>query len=215
VSLAFAQKIAMSDDDDLDAEETGPTRRCAATGVVQAKERMIRFVVAPDGTATPDVAERLPGRGVWITADANALALATKKNAFARSTRQPVTVPADLAGQVRTLLVRQLVDLLGLARRAGELTAGRDKVEEALSRGPSIAVLLEAADGSPTERARLRAKAPGATVVASLDGATLARALGREGVVVHAVVRSGRLADRIVAAATRLAGLDAPHEERA
>jgi predicted RNA-binding protein YlxR (DUF448 family) len=203
-------------DTDLDAEETGPTRRCAATGVVQAKERMIRFVVAPDGTATPDIAERLPGRGVWVTADAKALALATKKNAFARSAKQAVIVPNDLAAQVRDLLVRQLTDLLGLARRAGELTAGRDKVEEALARGSAqIAVLLEAADGSETERARLRAKAPGATVVASLDGATLARALGREGVVVHAVVKSGRLADRIVATATRLAGLDAPHEERA
>lgn len=211
MSLAFAMQ-----DDELDAEETGPTRRCAATGVVQAKEQMIRFVVAPDGTATPDIAERLPGRGVWVTADAKALALAVKKNAFARSAKQAVIVPANLAGQVRDLLVRQLVDLLGLARRAGELTAGRDKVEEALARGSAqIAVLLEAADGSETERARLRRQAPGATVVASLDGATLARALGREGVVVHAVVRSGRLAERIVAAATRLAGLDAPHEERA
>lgn len=211
MSLAFAM-----DDTDLDAEETGPTRRCAATGVVQAKDRMIRFVVAPDGTATPDIAERLPGRGVWVTADATALALAAKKNAFARSAKQAVTVPANLSGQVRDLLVRQLVDLLGLARRAGELTAGRDKVEEALVRSiSSVAVLLEASDGSETERARLRAKAPGATVVASLDGASLARALGREGVVVHAVVRSGRLAERIVATARKLAGLDAPHEERA
>ncbi len=214
MSLAFVMTDE-SDAAETGAEETGPTRRCAATGIVQAKEKMIRFVVAPDGTATPDVAERLPGRGVWITADAKALALATKKNAFARSAKQAVTVPDNLSGQVRDLLVRQLVDLLGLARRAGELTAGRDKVEEALARGPTIAVLLEAVDGSVNERSRLRAKAPGATVVAVLDGATLARALGREGVVVHAVVRSGRLAERIVAAATRLAGLDAPHEERA
>jgi uncharacterized protein len=214
VSLAFAQRSVMTDDDVPDAEEAGPTRRCAATGVVQAKDGMIRFVVAPDGTATPDIAERLPGRGVWISANKDALAVAAKKNVFARSAKRPVVVPGDLTAQVRTLLERQLVDLLGLARRAGELTAGRDKVEEALRRGP-VAVLIEAADGSAIERARLRAKAPGAEIVASLDGAMLAHALGREGVVVHAVVKAGRLADRIGATARKLAGLNAPREERA
>ena len=32
------------------------------------KERMIRFVVGPDRTLVPDLAARLPGRGMWLSA---------------------------------------------------------------------------------------------------------------------------------------------------
>ena len=51
-------------------EERGPIRTCIVTRVERPPEEMIRFVLAPHGTVTPDLKRKLPGRGVWITAKA-------------------------------------------------------------------------------------------------------------------------------------------------
>ena len=42
-----------------------PERKCIATGEVQPKYGLIRFVVGPDQMVVPDVLEKLPGRG-WV-----------------------------------------------------------------------------------------------------------------------------------------------------
>ena len=57
-----------------EAAADGPLRKCIVTGEQAAPERMIRFVVGPsiDGAAgevVPDLARRLPGRGMWLKAE--------------------------------------------------------------------------------------------------------------------------------------------------
>ena len=49
-------------------EREGPQRRCVATGESGPTEGMIRFVIDPEDRVTPDLAGKLPGRGVWIGA---------------------------------------------------------------------------------------------------------------------------------------------------
>jgi len=44
-------------------------RRDIVSGEVMAEERLIRFVAGPDGVVTPDLARKLPGRGLWVAAD--------------------------------------------------------------------------------------------------------------------------------------------------
>ena len=51
----------------------GPERKCIATGEVQPKNGLIRFVVGPESQIVPDVLEKLPGRGIWVSADREAL----------------------------------------------------------------------------------------------------------------------------------------------
>ena len=51
----------------------GPERRCIATGEVQPKHGLIRFVVGPEGQVVPDLSEKLPGRGIWVAADRRAV----------------------------------------------------------------------------------------------------------------------------------------------
>jgi uncharacterized protein len=53
--------------------ETGPLRRCVLTRQRLPKERMIRFVVGPDRQIVPDLAAKLPGRGIWLSASADVL----------------------------------------------------------------------------------------------------------------------------------------------
>ena len=52
-----------------------------------APERMIRFVVGPEGDVVPDLARRLPGRGMWVRAERAAVEQAVAKKAFARAAR--------------------------------------------------------------------------------------------------------------------------------
>ena len=76
--------------------------------------------VAPDGTVVPDIGERLPGRGLWLTARRDIVAAASGKGLFAKAARAAAAAPADLADQVEALLARRCCELLGLARRAGQ-----------------------------------------------------------------------------------------------
>ena len=48
-------------------------RLCLASGQTRDPVDMIRFVLSPDGIVTPDVAGKLPGRGVWVSANRKSL----------------------------------------------------------------------------------------------------------------------------------------------
>ena len=146
------------------------------------KERMIRFVVGPDRQVIPDLAARLPGRGMWLSATADVLDLTNVKEtgrprdrqggerqtgnrqagdaanrlllrAFARAARGPVSLPPDLHGVLQAGLVRRISDCVGLARRAGQAVAGFEKAREILRTGRSRLV-LQASDGSEAEQKR-------------------------------------------------------------
>jgi predicted RNA-binding protein YlxR (DUF448 family) len=83
-----------------DTNRDEPERRCIVTGDVQPKAGLVRFVVSPEGMVVPDLAGKLPGRGIWVTADRTAIETAAKKGLFSRAARMPVTVPEGLAGLV-------------------------------------------------------------------------------------------------------------------
>ncbi len=173
---------------------------------------MIRFVLAPSGTGggaptlTPDLANRLPGRGMWLSAKADVLERALSRGAFTKAARGPVRVPADLREAIEDGLRRRLRDLVGFARRAGQAVTGFHAVREWITTG-RVAVLVEASDGSPAERARL-AGGSDATVVAALTAAELGGVFGRDHAV-HVAVAPGRLAKAIGVEAARLRGLAA------
>ncbi len=171
---------------------------------MRAKPELIRFVVGPDGRIHPDVAERLPGRGLWTLARRDIVARAVKKRLFGRAARMAVEVDEDLDRRVEGLLVRRAIDLIGLARRAGLAVCGFAKVEAALNAGKA-AVLVAASDGGADGRGKLRARAPGLPVVAVLTSAELGAAFGRESAV-HAILGAGPLAEAFLAVAGRLAG---------
>ncbi len=165
---------------------------------------MIRFVVSPDRVVVPDLAARLPGRGLWLSARADVIETACKRGAFARAARAAVTVPADLPARLRQGMERRIVEFLGLARRAGQAVAGHDKAGEWLRDGRA-ALVVQASDGSPEERRRFLSGRD-IPVVAPLSGAALGAVFGRERAV-HVVVASGRLAEALRTEAGRLAGL--------
>ena len=180
-------------------------RRCIASGASRPRGELLRFVVGPEGALVPDLGESLPGRGLWISAERALLAKACERGLFARAARRPIAIAPDLIDEVERQLTVRALDVLGLARRAGGLVTGFDKVERALVER-RVAVLVEASDGARHGRARLGALARDIPVIAHFDGAMLSRSLGRENVV-HAALAPGRLADRFLRESARLVGV--------
>src|SRR3954466_1990490 len=108
----------------------GPLRTCIVTGETMAPERMIRFVVGPESDVVPDLARRLPGRGMWLRAERSAVEQAIAKKAFARAARMAVKAAPDLPQRIEKLLLDRALEDLSRARRAGRAVAGFVKVEQ-------------------------------------------------------------------------------------
>lgn len=181
-------------------------RRCIVTGEHGGRGDLLRFVVAPDGTLVPDLAGRLPGRGIWVKPARRLLAQAAKRRLFDRAARRRVEVPEDLCNRVGLLLRRRCLELLGLARRAGAVSSGFEKVHAVLQKGEAV-LLFEASDAAEGGRQRLaalgRGKRPDLTVVERFTAAELGTALGRP-MAVHVALRSEGPAERLAAEIARL-----------
>jgi predicted RNA-binding protein YlxR (DUF448 family) len=184
--------------------EGSPERRCIVSGETRSKDALIRFVAGPDGTIVPDVAERLPGRGVWISSDRASLEKAAKTGAFARALKAPAKVSDDLVERVASLLASRCLDYVGFARRSGRAVAGFMTVDKWLRDGRA-AILFAASDGAQGGAAKLRALAPDLPVLELLTSDELGVAFGRSHVV-HAAIAAGPLANAIRRETDRLAG---------
>ncbi len=181
-----------------------PGRRCIATGALRPRDEMVRFVAAPDGRIVADVDENLPGRGLWLSAARDMVHTASKKGLFARAAGGEVSVPEDLAGEVEGLLARRCLNLIGLARRAGQMVGGFEKVRAWIGDG-KVGLILTAADAGESGRKKVKALAPDLPVIDLFEGAELGRAIGRARLV-HGGVRPGKMADRLLKEAGRLKG---------
>ena len=166
---------------------------------------MLRFVVGPERQIVPDLAARLPGRGIWLSARRDVLETARSRNAFARAARAPVTVPPDLTQLVEDGLTRRVTELLGLARRAGQANFGFERAREWLG-GNRAGLVIQARDGSPDERARFLSGWRDLPAAAPLSGSALGAVFGRDHVV-HVVIAPGRLAETLRVETDRLAGI--------
>ena len=183
-------------------------RRDLVTHEVMDESRLIRFVAAPDGSVAPDLARKLPGRGLWVAADRASVETAVKKNLFSRAARAPMKPAADLADMVEGLLFRRCLDQLGLARREGVLISGFEKALANVRSGKA-AWIIEAADGSADGRGKLLSLAkhmtPPPKVCGVFTADDLGLALGLENAI-HAVLLEGGRADRWTIEVERLAG---------
>ncbi|WP_347139513.1 RNA-binding protein [Paracoccus sp. SSK6] len=185
-------------------ERDEPERRCIVTGEVQPKRGLIRFVAGPDGTVFPDLAEKLPGRGIWIAADRAAIDKAAAKGLFSRAAKAPVKAPEGLADLVEAGLARRVIELVSLARKSGIAVAGFEKVKGWLAEGRAK-VLLQASDGSERGKGKLWTPT-GGRWFGCLTASELGLSFGRDHVI-HGALAAGGLTDKVILEAGRLTGL--------
>ena len=188
--------------------EAGRQRRDIVSGEVMDEDRLIRFVAGPDGVVAPDLARKLPGRGLWVAADRTSVETAARKNAFSRAAKAKLSAPADLADRVDALLARRILAGLGLARRAGGLILGFESVIGAV-RADKVGWIVEASDGAADGRNKLLYASKALTKPPRLLGAfnsdELSLALGL-GNVIHLAFLAGRGAERWTTDVERLSG---------
>ena len=185
----------------------GTERFCVVTRTVKPVDELIRFVVGPDGVV-PDLKRKLPGRGLWVSADRKTLADAIARKAFARSFKREVTVPADLGALTDRLLAQSALDALAIAGKAGLAPAGFAKAEAALMRDRVVAVIHAAeaaADGVKklTGVLKSRPDADRIAIIRAFSSTQLDLALGRSNVV-HAALLAGAPSDTFLARFQRL-----------
>jgi predicted RNA-binding protein YlxR (DUF448 family) len=193
---------------DLPERPDPRARKSIVTGEILPEAKLVRFVAGPDQSVVPDVARKLPGRGLWVEADRALVEQAARKGAFSRAAKAPLKPPADLADQVEAMLMRRLAQGLGLARRSGDLISGFDQVSKALSARP-VAWLIEASDGAFDGRRKLlslaRKQARPTGLIGVFSGEELDLALGLENVI-HVALLAGRGAERWTIDVERLSG---------
>lgn len=182
-----------------------PERRCVVTGAVQPKSGLLRFVAGPDDVVVPDLLGKLPGRGIWVSADRAVLERAIAKGVFSRGAKRKVTAPKDLLAQVEAGLTRRVIEGISLARKAGLAVAGFEKVKGWLSTGEAE-ILIQASDGSERGKTKLRPPHGAGSLITCLSANELGLAFGRENVI-HGALAAGGLTTRVVEDAAKLSGM--------
>ncbi len=184
-------------------EPKGNTRRCIQTGDLLPKERLIRFAIAPDGTVTPDILQKLPGRGLWLTCDKAVVAQAVgSKKTFARAARRQVKLAANLPETLEQLLLQQVLSRLAIACKAGQLCFGFDTVQRGMQAGQVHAVVV-AVDAAENALSKARGWAHEVPVYWFATREVLSKALGRNNLV-HLGVKSSIVAQHLGRACQRL-----------
>ncbi len=180
-------------------------RRCISTGSIMNTKSMVRFVVGPDGGAVPDVFCKLPGKGMWVSSKKSSLDRALSKNLFSVVSKKPVLINNNLSKQIEDSILKKLLNLISLARKANQAIAGFEKVKGSLETDRAV-LLIQASDGSPREKSRLRPPIGDGTLINCLKMQELGLAFGRESVI-HAAIMRGGLHKEITLEALRLGGI--------
>ncbi len=195
--------------DDARADE-GPLRTCVVTRRQGPVEELIRFVAGPDGTIVPDLARKLPGRGVWVSLQKSVVATAVKTRAFNRSLKREVKADPDLAALVDRLLTVRALAALSLTNKAGLALTGFSKIDTNINEG-SVWILLhgQGAGDDGVEKLDRRFKAMNRDlgrpphIVTTFTIEQMSLALGRSNVV-HAALKMGGAAEQFLVQAERL-----------
>jgi predicted RNA-binding protein YlxR (DUF448 family) len=194
-------------DPDLDngprTDRSATARMCAVTRAVRPIDELIRFVVSPEGEVIPDLKRKLPGRGLWVSASAQAVAEAVRRNQFSKGFKRDVRAAPTLAADTEKLLVRGAIEALAMAAKAGQVISGFGKVEDALRQRQAqaqIGALIHASDGAADgirkldavvrQNAGINDESNRFPVVTALTSEQLDLALGRSNVV-HAALLAG------------------------
>ncbi|MGY4283420.1 putative RNA-binding protein YlxR (DUF448 family) [Bradyrhizobium sp. LM2.7] len=189
-------------DHDLDngprTERSATMRMCAVSREVKPIDELIRFVVSPEGQIVPDLKRKLPGRGMWLSASRQTVAEAVRRHQFSKAFKRELRTPQTLPADIEALLVRSVMEALGIAAKAGQIVAGFGKVESALREG-TVEVLIHASDGAADgirkldtlarQNAGNRGTKPQIPVITALKSIELDLALTRSNVIHAALLR--------------------------
>ena len=154
-------------------------RTCIITGETDEPTNLLRFVVGPDKSLTPDVLNKLPGRGAYTLPKPEYVKEALYKDRFAKQLGfykrlSPSEIDLFLSS-LENLLQKNFIDQIGLARKQGSAVAGAGNLKEhQFAKG-----LLIAADASKREARKIISLTRPSWILKNIPAETLGKPFGR------------------------------------
>jgi predicted RNA-binding protein YlxR (DUF448 family) len=198
-----------------DSTDRQARRRCAVSGAVLPRASLLRFA-ADRGRVVADVLGRTPGRGLWLSPRRDMIETAAARRLFSRVRGwNRISVPDDLAEQAKAAMLRHCLDLVGLARRAGEASTASVGAVAVVVETAYKAVVVETAYKAVVVETADATLAPGkgAARVIFPAGTLLGQAVGEPGCR-RVEIAAGTFAERILVEADRLSGFGEIRVER-
>lgn len=121
------------------------TRKCIVSGEIKDKSQLLRFVLTPDNKIVPDLYKKLPGKGIYVSVSYKLLEHAIQKNLFAKVVKKNVKVNGELLQMVENVLHKNALSVISLAKKAGNVVIGMEKVLEEI-KSDKVDFLLIAKD---------------------------------------------------------------------
>ncbi len=171
-----------------------PNRTCLVTGEEKPQEELLRFTLTPDRQVMPDFKKRLPGKGFYITNSKKVLTEAINKNIFRKFGKQTTTV-ANLIEIVENILKNKALDSINLARKAGALVSGFEKVKEKLLDG-KVAFVLQATDAGKDGKSKMECIAKDIKILTLFSIEELDKALNKTNTV-HIAFLKGSMSNNV------------------
>jgi hypothetical protein len=194
-----------------------PVRQCALRRKSFREDELLRFVLDPSGHVVPDIKRKLPGRGVWISANYDDVAEAVSRKVFSRGFKTSASADAHLADLTGDLLKKAALQYLSMANKAGLIISGFAKTEKAI-KSRNILNLIHAIDAARdgTEKLDRLARAvwgPQENARRSVSGFSsteISTALGKVNVN-HAAIADGPAGRTFIRSADRYIGYMGTH----
>ncbi|VAV93528.1 COG2740: Predicted nucleic-acid-binding protein implicated in transcription termination / Ribosomal protein L7Ae family protein YlxQ [hydrothermal vent metagenome] len=188
-------------------------RKCIVKRQPADRTELLRFVIGPSGdesdptgVVVADLKEKLPGRGVWVTCSKSSVEEAVKKKLFARAFKAKCKVADDLPQTIEAMLEARALNSLSLAKKAGEVITGFDKVFLAMSK-TELTALIEAKDGAEGGQKKLEKKFaavfPQGRLIKLFTSGQMDMAFGSTNVI-HAAITHGNMTQNVLAAVDKL-----------
>lgn len=165
------------------------TRKCVATGQIKPTDELLRFVKTPDSRLVPDFNKKLSGRGLYVSNSKTLLKKALEKNLFIKSIHLFLKISEDFEQNVEHLLHQKGLDWLNLARKAGAVVAGFEKVKAHILKN-KVAFVVEATDAADDGSRKMAALLKNLEVLKVYSSQDLSAAMRKGNAVYVAVLKS-------------------------
>ncbi len=129
-------------------KKTGKQTFCYITKKFYPEELMIRFVLAPCNVLTLDLYHEFEGKEFYVLASKTELG---KMGQYLRKKNGKEFLQDDLISRIDDILRTRIVRLISLARKAGKVIIGYEKIQRGLSFN-KIVLLIQAKDGSENRK---------------------------------------------------------------
>ena len=159
---------------------------CHITKKLYPNELMIRFVLSSSNVLTLDLYNEFEGDEFYVLASKKELEKVCRH--FSKK-YEIVFQPADLVPRIDSILLKRIVGLISLARKAGKVIIGYEKLQRCLSVN-KIVLLLQAKDGSEIRKRDLMLPKPQKARIDCLNKGELGASFGKNAITAVGFLKS-------------------------